>query len=193
MKRYILPILCLLLMLPIIVQADSTEAVETQVKDLKETVESIGLEFKGKDYKESDDQVVIYMFRMSSCDHCHDAVGFLNDIVEEYGDKFKLRSFEISGNAANNAIYTKVFNFLEIKDGVPLILIGENKFRGFNEKTKDSIKKAIEQTYEETERYDIFDAMEKNETQNKGTAKFIMLTFVGIVVIVCVIIFIRKK
>lgn len=185
----------MLLIMPTVVFAATIdeEAASTQVKDLKETVEAIDLAFKGTDYKETDDQVVVYLFRMTTCEHCHDAVSFFNDIVEEYGDKFKLRSFEITGNATNNAIYQRVINYLKIKEGVPLILIGQNQFRGFNSNTGESIKKAIDQTYEEKERFDIFDEIEKKEEENKGTATIIMLSLIGIVVIGCITIFIVKK
>ncbi len=195
MKKFMTILLSLAVLFPSIVMAagaSEVDANETQVKDLKETVEATGLTFKAIDYKESSDQVVVYLFRMTTCDHCHEAVSFFNDIAEEYGEKFKMRSFEISDVPANNQLYKRVTDYLELKAGVPLIIIGESYFRGFNSDNEEQIKKAIDKNYSLSEKYDIFEEMEKNDNKKGNTAAVIMFAFLGVVVIVLLVFFLKK-
>lgn len=192
-KKYLFILICLIGFIPTINAATNNDVSQTKVLDLKDTVEDIDLEFKGTNYKEADDQVVVYLFRMEDCPHCHDAIKFFNDIVEEYGDKFKMRSFEISKVSANNELYKKVYEYLKIKEGVPLILIGESVFRGFKEDTKDKIKTAIEKNYENKIYYDIFDAMERSQEEKKKPASIIIFAFIGLILIIIILIFAKKE
>ena len=192
-KKYLFILICLIGFIPTINAATNNDVSQTKVLDLKDTVEDIDLEFKGTNYKEADDQVVVYLFRMEDCTHCHDAIKFFNDIVEEYGDKFKMRSFEISKVGANNELYKKVYEYLKIKEGVPLILIGESVFRGFKEDTKDKIKTAIEKNYENKITYDIFDAMERSQEEKKKPASIIIFAFIGLILIIIILIFAKKE
>lgn len=192
-KKYLFILICLIGFIPTINAATNNDVSQTKVLDLKDTVEDIDLEFKGTNYKEADDQVVVYLFRMEDCTHCHDAIKFFNDIVEEYGDKFKMRSFEISKVSANNELYKKVYEYLKIKEGVPLILIGESVFRGFKEDTKDKIKTAIEKNYENKITYDIFDAMERSQEEKKKPASIIIFAFIGLILIIIILIFAKKE
>lgn len=192
-KKYLFILICLIGFIPTINAATNNDVSQTKVLDLKDTVEDIDLEFKGTNYKEADDQVVVYLFRMEDCTHCHDAIKFFNDIVEEYGDKFKMRSFEISKVSANNELYKKVYEYLKIKEGVPLILIGESVFRGFKEDTKDKIKTAIEKNYENKIYYDIFDAMERSQEEKKKPASIIIFAFIGLILLIIILIFAKKE
>lgn len=192
-KKYLFILLCLIGFIPTINASTNNDVSQTKVLDLKDTVEDIDLEFKGTNYKEADDQVIVYLFRMEDCTHCHDAIKFFNDIVEEYGDKFKMRSFEISKVSANNELYKKVYEYLKIKEGVPLILIGESVFRGFKEDTKDKIKTAIEKNYENKITYDIFDAMERSQEEKKKPASIIIFAFIGLILLIIILIFAKKE
>ncbi len=198
MKKMIIAIMCASLLFPMGVLAD------TQVRDFRETVESIGLTFKATDYKETKDQATVYLFRMTTCEHCHDAITWLNDIGEEYGYKFKLRSLEVTGNDDNNELYKKTTEYLNIKAGVPLIIVGNNHFRGFSDKTKDKILAAIDEVYESKDEYDIFEEMEKNpiEDESRVDTKIEkrsfspgMLVFViaGVIVVGLIVFVIFKK
>lgn len=180
--------LALMIFIPTIVYAD------TLAKDLKETVESIGLEFKATDYKESDDQVTVYLFRWSSCEHCHDAISFFNDLAVTHGDKFKMRSFETTTNPDNMALQTRVADFLKIKaPGAPLIIVGHSSLYGFSSKNEDDLIKAIESNYKLSEKYDVFEAMENNDELKTNTATLIMAGFAIIIIIIAVVLIIKKK
>ena len=45
-------------------------------------------------YKENDKQAVIYMFRGQGCGYCRAFLSFLASIVDDYGEYFKLVSFD---------------------------------------------------------------------------------------------------
>ena len=62
--------------------------------NLEETLAEEGIEKKFSNYKETDDQITIYMFRGKGCAYCKKFLEFLNGITEEYGKYFKLVSFE---------------------------------------------------------------------------------------------------
>ncbi len=188
MKKYIIILLGILLLTPTIVFAD------TQVKDLKETIESIGLTFASDHYQETSDQAVVYMFRMSTCEHCHDAITWFNEIAVEHGAKFKLRSFNISDNPDNRRLYESTYEYLNFKSGVPLMIVGNNYFRGFNDNTKKALLEAIDKVYEEKDTYDLFEEMEKakekeesNDDDKEDKSKFSISTIVIIIAAIVII------
>lgn len=184
MKKVFLLIITSILIIPNIVFAD------TVALDLKDTIVASGETPSFEDYKESDDQVTLYLFRASGCNHCHDLVKFLDSIVEEYGTKFKLRSFECSENSDNNLLHNRVVNFFKLKDsrGVPLLVIGENTFYGFTEKNKQQIIECIEREYKKEDKYDVFEKMEEQKREKKpNIVAYIILPILACIVIVIII------
>ena len=162
LKRLFILIITILLVLPFTVNA---AVVST---NLKETVEESGLEFKYPDYKETDDQVIIYLFRWNQCSHCHDFISFLNDIAEEYGSKFKLVAYEATTNADNNALWKEVSTFLDGQEatGYPYIVIGNKSYAGFGGTMDEEIKSLIDTMYAQPveDRYDVM--KKKDEKPN---------------------------
>lgn len=188
MKKALIIFLTLIIFMPTMVFA------ETLAKDLKETVESIDLEFKATDYKETEDQVTVYLFRWSSCEHCHEAISFFNDLAVTHGDKFKMRSFETTTNPDNMALQTRVANFLKIDaPGAPLIIIGHSSLYGFSSKHEEDLIKAIESNYKLEEKYDVFEAMEKNDEVKTNSSTFIFVGFAVVVLAIVIFLFIKKK
>ena len=187
MKKILLLIISVCLLLP------STVLADTQALDLKATVESIDLTFKGEDYKETDDQAMVYLFRWTTCNHCHDAIAYFNDLVVEHGEKFKMRSFETSANQDNDALKEKITKFMDLEaPGVPLIIIGENSFYGFSDDTKDKILQAIENVYNSNEKYDVFDEMEKGQKKNNNTAGIVIVVIIAVAGVGLVVLFMKK-
>ena len=162
----------------------------TQALDLNEVLELAEIEKDYDDYKEDKKQVTIYFFMSKTCDHCHEVLKYINSITEEYGEKFKVRAFECSLNGDNNALHSEVVKFLKLKDkegrykmGVPLLIIGENTFYGFEE-SKEKIITAIENEYKKEKRYDLFDAMEKKEEEkNPNDALYILIPVLAIIIV----------
>lgn len=184
MKKIIAILLVLLAIVPSIVSAS------TQALDVIDTIKSVGLTPEDADYKETEDQVMVYFFRGSTCNHCHDAVEYFNSILKEHGSKFKMRSYEVYENADNQKLKDKVVKFFKDQaPGVPYIIVGESTFYGFGEETGEKILAAIESEYRSSEKYDMFEAMEKHDeeaSKNNGVVMGIM----GVVCVVAVIVLI---
>ncbi len=191
MKRITLLIASLILLAPTLVFAS------TRAQDLTETLKAANIEMSVSDYKETSDQVTMYLFWGSGCEHCHAELEYLNGILDEYKDKIKLRSYETWDNKSNADLEEKLLDFFEIKKGgVPFAIIGESTFVGFGDTTGEKIKTAIDDLYEtpKEERYDVFEEMEKEQEDPKSN--FAIYFFGGIVVaviIVFVVLFATKK
>ena len=102
------------------------------------------------DYKENDKQAVIYMFRGQGCGFCRAFLTFLKSITEEYGDYFKLVSYEVWNDEKNVELWDKVASVTgEEAGGVPYIVIGKKVFAGYatDGSYDDDIKKAIMDQY----------------------------------------------
>lgn len=190
MKKLITILVALVMFIPNAVFAS------TQALDIIDTIESIELTPTVDDYKETDEQVMIYLFRWETCEHCHDAIEFFNGILPEYKDKIKMRSFETSRNEDNKQLQMRIANFFdqpEAKQGVPYIIIGENTFYGFGSTTGAKIKKAIDNVYSEKDKYDVFDAMEEGgEHKSKDSNLIYMLLLIPVALVIVGIIIYRQ-
>ena len=120
-------------------------------------------------YKETDDQVVIYLFRGNGCGFCRNFLTFLNSIIGEYGKYFKVVSFEVWYDQDNVNLMNDVASVLNTTvDGVPFIVIGNTVIPGYNKDYDNQIKQAIEKEYKNKNRYDVFEELLKNPPQNNG-------------------------
>lgn len=141
----------------------------SQSLNFKETLEDEQITESFKDYKESDDQVTIYLFRGKGCTHCRAFLTFLNSITDEYGKYFKLVSYEVWYNSDNSELLQKVSKFIgKEATGVPYIIIGKSVFPGYGSNADEEIKKAIKQVYntKKENRYDVFESMNESESEN---------------------------
>ena len=174
MKKIIAVVLTLMLVLPIGVCAKDTKYSTYETKNLKETLEAEGIELENKDYEETEDQVIIYLFRGQGCSHCKEFLEFLNSISNEYGKYFKLVSFEVWYDEANGSLLTSVADLLgEEASGVPFIVIGDSVYPGYAESMAETIKDEIKSLYdkEPKDRYDIFDNLGNAEKKKKEQEK----------------------
>ena len=152
--------LMLLVMVPFNVKAKEVST------GLLETLKAEGITPSFKNYKENDNQVIIYLFRGSGCPHCYDFLEFLDSIADEYGKKFKLVSYEVYYNQDNLDLKNKVGDFLEQpSSGVPYIVIGDKVFIGYGDSYADQVKSKIDEMYKlkKSERYDVMKEMNKKE------------------------------
>ena len=161
--------------------------------DLRDTLKDEGITLANKNYKENDDQVIIYLFRGKGCPHCEDFLNFLNSISEEYGKYFKLVSFEVWYDKANSKLQNNVASFMNAKSsGVPFIIIGDETFVGYSSSYDEQIKSAIKTLYntDKSKRYDVFEKIEARE--NGGEKAFkrsvvwnftFMILFAGVVIV----------
>ncbi len=166
MKKKIAIIVLMLLSVIIPVKAFAKEQYKTL--NLEETLAEEGIEKKFTDYKETDDQVIIYLFRGKGCAYCRKFLEFLNGITDEYGKYFKLVSFESWYNEENSNLLGEISTFMgEQASGVPYIIIGDKVFGGYTESYDESIKTAIKTLYDSKDRYDVFEEYEYSKKWDK--------------------------
>ena len=191
MKKILLMVLIMMIaFIPSFVKA------EVKVLDLKDTLTEKGITIADDNYKETEDQIKVYLFRWSSCSHCYDFLVYLNTLVPEYGHMFKLRSYETTTNEDNDAVMKKVKKYFgdEDKTGVPYIIIGESTFYGFGDNSKDKIKEAIKAEYESTNRFDVFEELERKEKEkNPNDGLYIIIPIALFIVIIIVAGSIKRK
>ena len=149
--------------------------------NLEQALTEEGIEHDFSNYKETDDQAVIYLFRGKGCGYCKKFLTFLNSIVDDYGKYFKVVSYEVWNDADNAELMSGVAKTLgKSADGVPFIVIGDKSFAGYSEAYDDEIKSAIKDLYKtkKSKRYDVikeYNEGSNNEVDNDSS-------FVGVIV-----------
>lgn len=186
MKKLFIYIYVCLLAFPLLVLAESTNY---ESLNLDEALTQENIEHDFSKYKENDKQAVIYLFRGNGCGYCRNFLTFLNSIVDEYGDYFRVVSYEVWYNSNNEALAQDVADFMGVRlEGVPFIVIGDKVFPGFNNSYEEEVKTAIMNQYNSKDKYDVLEAMEKarkkeEKEQNKGNVNYY-------VIIICDLLFI---
>ena len=187
MKKVLLTFLLCLTILPLGVSAAQMtykDKVYTSL-NLDEALTQEKIEHDFSNYKETEDQITIYLFRGNGCGYCRKFLTFLNSIIDEYGKYFKVVSYETWYNRDNSKLLSKVSNFLdEPANGVPYIIIGDQVFGGYNESYDDAIKEAIKNLYDQKskDRYDVFKEMAKAEKASQ--INYFIIIFSNLIVIV---------
>lgn len=189
MKKIILVLVLVLgLAMPLYTKA------ATKSLNLKEALqeEQIELDKAFENYKETDDQAIIYLFRGNGCGFCRAFLTFLNSIVGEYGKYFKVISYEVWYDQENNALLDSVSKYLDNPaQGVPYIVIGDKVFAGYAESYDDEIKSTIKALYDtkKDDRYDVMREMEENPNkEDRTTIKTITKNIVIATIIATIII-----
>ena len=142
MKKVFLAILIsVLCFIPFSVNAEEKEY---KTLNLDEALKEEEIDHDFSNYKETDDQAIIYLFRGKGCAYCKKFLTYLNSIVDDYGKYFKVVSYEVWYDNDNAELMEKVGNLLGQKaEGVPYIVIGDKVFAGYAESYNDEIKEAI--------------------------------------------------
>lgn len=83
----------------------------------------------------------IYIFRGEGCSHCAKAMKYFNGLKEKYGDFFELKDYEVWNNEENFALARKVGEYFTIEmNAVPLIIIGNDKYYGYDERWNNDME-----------------------------------------------------
>lgn len=158
-----------IMFLPINVQADENKY---KTLNLEEVLTKEGISHDLSNYKETDNQAIIYLFRGDGCTYCKKFLNFLNSIVDDYGKYFKVVSYEVWYDKNNSKLMKNVAAFLdEEATGVPYIIIGDKTFPGYSEVYDDQIKEAIKAQYDSKNSYDVFKEMQKAEKEANKSNK----------------------
>lgn len=91
----------------------------------------------------ANEKTSFYLFYGDGCPHCAKEKEWLETIKNEYHD-VDFHLLETWDNEENQKLYTKVHDSYQLsQDGVPLTIIGDKYFFGFNDYTKEEIKKVL--------------------------------------------------
>ncbi len=177
MKKKLLVLLLVVALLPVRVFAKNFID-DYNTKNFVDTLKDEEMEIENKDYKETDDQAIIYLFRGQGCGYCRAFLTFLNSISKEYGKYFKVISFEVWNDSNNSALLNKVpLVTNEAAGGVPYIVIGEKVFAGYASDYDEQIKEAIMAQYKDPS-YDLMEKLDERlngNTSNGGTSSFAVI------------------
>ncbi len=181
---------------PLIIKAEESKKIDLsnyKTLNFTQTLEDEEIAREFENYEETDNQATIYMFRGKGCGFCRSFLKFMNSITTEYGNYFKIVSFESWYDADNNDLLNTISEFMgEKATGVPYIIIGDQVFAGYANSYDDSIKTAITNLYNASEKYDVFEEYNKsidaaNKEKNAGFNKVIIWNFVFTLVATCII------
>ena len=199
MKKLVVTIaMALMLIVPTRVFAEKIDLSKYNTLNLEETLKDEqsndpDFTYDLSGYSENDDQITIYLFRGKGCPHCEEFLSYVgNDLVKEYGQYFKLVSFEVYNDSKNSKLLTKVGTPLLTEEeeivGIPFIIIGDKHFDGYGADYNAEIEAAIMELYNSKDRYDIFEELNKEEKEEKGTSNASMIIWNIIIATVGVLI-----
>lgn len=122
---------------------------EIKSEGLIESLQKEEIEVKCPDYKETEEQAIIYLFKQYGEEKSIDFLNYLNDICEEYGQFFKLKSYEVYTNEDNRILFSNVIDYLKSQTStVPFMVIGDSYFITFNEKNQENVLKTFLRLYQ---------------------------------------------
>lgn len=111
----------------------------------------------------AEEKVTLHLFYSESCPHCAKEKEFLNTIKDDY-PYLNIEMYEVSKNAENDAILTKVKKALDTENPyVPYTVIGSIGMTGYNENIKNQIIHFIEK-YSKEKHKDIVTSIINGET-----------------------------
>ena len=109
------------------------------------------------------EKVNVYFFHGDGCPHCADAETFFNSLDESEKEKFELVKYEVWYSEENAELMQKISDMRnDNANGVPYIIIGDNKWIGYSSYYDNAIIKQIDAEYEKNPslRYDVMDEYE---------------------------------
>lgn len=181
MKK-ILMIITLILISPLVLNA------EIKSEGLIESLEKEKIEVKCPDYKENDKQATIYLFKQYGESKTLDLLNYLNDLCEEYGQFFKLKSYEIYTNEDNKELFANTLDYLQSQSSdIPFMVVGDSYFITFNENNKETLLKTFLRLYQSEEKVDkveeVLTKYYRNDALIISIFFGIMIAFIGAIVI----------
>jgi len=104
------------------------------------------------------EKVNIYMFWGNGCPHCKDEFTYLESLMDEYGELFKVYAFEVWYNKNNAKLMNKFAEGMgDPVSSVPYTVIGEKTFSGYANTMEKEILEAIEK-YASSD-YDVYQSI----------------------------------
>ena len=117
----------------------------------------------------AEEKVNVYIFTGDGCPHCADAKEWFKSIEDEYGKEFYLDEYEVWNNDSNRELMSSVSDyFKDNAQGVPYIVIGEDRYQGFADEYKEEIISSIENEFKKpnNERFNVIAEVKKQISDN---------------------------
>lgn len=110
---------------------------------------TITMNSKLSDVVYDENKLNIYLFWGKGCPHCEEEWKFLNRIAPKYYDKIHVYGFEVWNSKENQKIMDEFKDKLNIsKDsGIPLTIIEDKYYIGYDESYNDEILKLIKNNH----------------------------------------------
>lgn len=110
---------------------------------------TITMNSKLTDVVYDENKLNIYLFWGKGCPHCEEEWKFLNRIAPKYYDKIHVYGFEVWNSEENQKIMNEFKDELNIsKDsGIPLTIIEDKYYIGYDESYNDEILKLIKNNH----------------------------------------------
>lgn len=110
---------------------------------------TITMNSKLSDVVYDENKLNIYLFWGKGCPHCEEELKFLNRIAPKYYDKIHVYGFEVWNSEENQKIMNEFKDKLNIsKDsGIPLTIIEDKYYIGYDESYNDEILKLIKNNH----------------------------------------------
>ena len=106
----------------------------------------------------------IYLFWGDGCGACRNLKAYLQELDKEIGRNYNLILYEIWYNDDNRTLMEQVSKQLnETNHAVPYLIIGDESIVGFNNNSKDYIKKKIMEFYTSNNYFDIMDQIKSED------------------------------
>ena len=186
-KKLLVVLISAFLIFPINIKAEEKTY---KSMNLDEALQEEEIEHDFSNYKENDDQAVIYLFRGKGCGYCRKFLTFINSIVNDYGKYFKVVSYEVWYDQNNAELMSSVANkFGDEANGVPYIIIGDKTWNGYAETYDEEIKSQIKKVYntKKSKRYDIMKEVKVDTPSKESTQEtsFGLIAFHVIFALAC--------
>lgn len=163
--------------------------------------------------KAESNEVTIYMFRSTQCNHCEDALEYLNENKDSIPDGVKLKTYQVYKNSNNIKLLEQIqkdLNFDEEDIGsVPLFMIGDEYIFGYSgpvdvkkafnlaeeAKNDSEYKDIVKETISKLSLEDDYMMLEEIFSEPSKVANIIVFGIFGAIVLgfVAMIIFSRKN
>lgn len=161
---------------------------EIKSEGLIESLKKENIEIKCPNYEENDKQATIYLFKQYGESKTLNLLNYLNDLCEEYGQFFKLKSYEIYINEDNKELFANTIDYLQSRSSdVPFMVVGDSYFITFNENNKETLLKTFLRLYQSEEKVDkveeVLTKYYRNDALIIGLFFGFIIAFVGLIVI----------
>lgn len=123
-----------------------------------------------EDIKFDKNKVNAYFFWRDGCEHCKTEYEYLNELNKKYNKKLNIYALNIWTDPKNEELLNKFIDVTQdesIRNGVPLLFIGDEKYFGFGlgkyeKESEEDVLKMIKRQLKKGNDYDIYKIIKEN-------------------------------